>query len=203
MNIPVGIIKFHRELLLTCRIFFVKKIPLFLTLSRKIYFMAVNHLANCTVLEIIKAFKELYKHYLHCGFHIATVHADGEFGPFKSLIEFLPVVPLVNMDASNEHVPDIKRKIRVAKERYRATRHGLPGVESEDILHRSQSPSKLYSPGYIQRFQGVISVLPTPWLPHHYSACRQIVRAFKDPDRVPTMGVLVNLAAANELVPDI
>ena len=46
----------------------------------------------------------------------------------------------------------------------------LPGVESEDILHGSQPTSKLNSPVYIQSFQGGISVLPTPWLPHHHSS---------------------------------
>ena len=38
LNIPVVLIKFHKEVFLTYDILFVKKIPFFLTLSRKIYF---------------------------------------------------------------------------------------------------------------------------------------------------------------------
>ena len=64
----------------------MNKIPFFLTLSQKIYFTEVNHLANCTVPEIFKVFKEVYQYYLHCGFHINKVHADGYFGNLKILI---------------------------------------------------------------------------------------------------------------------
>ena len=109
VNIPVGLIRLHKEVLLTHGIFFVKKIPLFLTLIHKIYFTAVNHPANCTVPEIFKSFKEVYQYSLHYGFRITTVHADDKFGPLRSLIEFLPGGPVVNLAAENEHVPDIKR----------------------------------------------------------------------------------------------
>jgi hypothetical protein len=64
-------------------IFFVNKNPLFLTLSRKITFTAVNHLADRTVLQIFKAFKEIYQYYLQRGFHITVVHTDGEINPLK------------------------------------------------------------------------------------------------------------------------
>ena len=53
------------------------------------------------------------------------MHADGEFRPLKSLLEYLPGGPLVNLDASNEHVPDIERQIRVAKEQCRANCNSL------------------------------------------------------------------------------
>ena len=44
VKIPVELIKFHNKVFLTCNIFFVRKISLFRTLSRKIYFTAANHL---------------------------------------------------------------------------------------------------------------------------------------------------------------
>jgi hypothetical protein len=50
--------KIHKEVFLTRDIFFVNKNPFFLTLSRKITFTAVNHLADRTVPQIFKAFKE-------------------------------------------------------------------------------------------------------------------------------------------------
>jgi hypothetical protein len=94
--------------------------------SRKICFTAVNHLADRTVPKIFKAFKEIYQYYLQRGFHIKTVHANGEFVPLKPLIESMPGGPMVNLASANEHVPEIERKIRVVKERCRATRHSLP-----------------------------------------------------------------------------
>jgi hypothetical protein len=68
----------------------------------------------------------MYQYYLQCGFHITTVHADGEFSPLKTLIESMPGGPMVNLASANEHVPEIERQIRVVKERCRATRHSLP-----------------------------------------------------------------------------
>ena len=107
VNIPVVMIKLHKEVFLTCNIFFVNKIPFFLMLSQKIYFTEVNHLENCTVPEISKSFKDLYQYYLHRGFRITTVHSNGEFGPLKSLIESLPGRILINLAAENKHIPDI------------------------------------------------------------------------------------------------
>jgi hypothetical protein len=120
------LMKLHKEVFLTTGIFFVNKIPFFLTLSRKICFTEVNHLADRTVPQIFKAFKEMHQYYLHRSFHIKTVHADGEFAPLKPLIESIPGGPMVNLASANEHVPDIEWRIWVVKERCQATRHSLP-----------------------------------------------------------------------------
>jgi hypothetical protein len=78
----------------------------------------------------------MYQYYLHRGFHITVVHADGEFAPLKTLIETMPGGPMVNLASANEHVPEIKFRIRVVKERCRATRQRL------DTAPRfTQSPS--------------------------------------------------------------
>jgi hypothetical protein len=53
------------------------------------------------------------------------VHAYGEFAPLTTFIESMPGGPMVNLASSNEHVPEIKRWIRVVKERCRATQHSL------------------------------------------------------------------------------
>ena len=132
--IPVVLITLHKELFLTCDIFFVNKIPLFMMLSQKIYFTAVNHLANRTVPEISKAFKWLYQYYLHRGFCFAILHADESFEALKIHIESLPEEPLVNLTAENEHIPDIEIRIRVLKERCRATGHGLPFQRMPKLL---------------------------------------------------------------------
>jgi hypothetical protein len=108
-KVPMELMKLYKEVFLTTDIFFVNKIPFFFTLSHKICFTAVNHLADSMVPQIFKAFKEMYQYYLHRGFHIKTVHADGEFAPLKPLIESMPGGPMVNLASANEHVPEIKR----------------------------------------------------------------------------------------------
>jgi hypothetical protein len=126
VTVPMELLKLHKEVYMKTDIFFVNKIPFFLTLSRKICFAAVNHLADRTVLQIFKAFKEMYQYYLQRVFHVTMVHADGEFVPLKPLIKSMPDGLLVNLESANEHVPEIERIIRVVKERCRATRHILP-----------------------------------------------------------------------------
>jgi hypothetical protein len=68
----------------------------------------------------------MYQYYLQCGFRIKKMHADGEFAPLKPLIESMSGGPMVNLASANEHVPEIKRRIRVVKEQCWATRHSLP-----------------------------------------------------------------------------
>jgi hypothetical protein len=126
VKVSMELIKLHKEVLLTTYIFFVNKIPFFLKLSRKICFMAVNHIADRTVPQIFKSFKEMFQYYLQRVFHIKTVHAGGEFAPLTPLIESIPGGPVLNLASSNEHVPEIEQRIRVVKERCRATRHSLP-----------------------------------------------------------------------------
>ena len=126
VKIPVDLLRPHKEVFLMVDIFFGNKIPLFLTLIRKICFSAVNHLAYRTVPQIFAAFKEIYQYYLHRGFFITTVHYDGEFVPLQALIASLPGVLMINLASADEHVPKIEQKIRVVKERCRAARNGLP-----------------------------------------------------------------------------
>jgi hypothetical protein len=92
VKVPMELMKLHKEVFLITYIFFVNNIPFFLTLSRKICFTAVNHIVDRTVPQILKAFKEMYQYYLQRGFHIKTVHADGEFAPLKPLIQSIPVI---------------------------------------------------------------------------------------------------------------
>jgi hypothetical protein len=126
VKVPMELMKLHTEVFLTTYIFFFNKIPFFLTLSRNICLTAVNHLADRTVPHIFKAFKDMYQYYFQRGFHIKTVHADGEFAPLRPLIESMPGGPMVNLASANENLPEIERRIRVVKERCRATRHILP-----------------------------------------------------------------------------
>ena len=54
------------------------------------------------------------------------MHSNGEFVPLQALVAALPGRPMINLASDNEHVPEMKQKIRVAKEKCRAARHGLP-----------------------------------------------------------------------------
>jgi hypothetical protein len=138
VKVPKEFLKLHKEVFLTTDIFLVNNIPFFLTLSCKICFTAVNHLADRAVLQIFKAFKEMYQYYLQRGFHITMLHDDGELAPLKTLIEAMKGGPMVNLTSANEHVPEIERWIRVVKERCRETRHSLPFHTTPQAPHCTQ-----------------------------------------------------------------
>jgi hypothetical protein len=126
VKVPKEFIKLHKDMTLTMDIFFVNGIAFVLLLSRIIYFTRVSHLAARKADSILKAFKEIYVFYLHRGFRIQIVLADGEYQPLKPLIEALPYGTRVNLLAKSEHVADIERLIGVVKERARAVRHAMP-----------------------------------------------------------------------------
>jgi hypothetical protein len=105
---PSGAVEAAQRGFLDSRHFLYQQDLFFLTLTRKICFTAVNHLADRTVPQIFKAFKEIYQYYPHHGFRITTVHVDGEFAPLTTLIESMPGGPMVSLASSNEHVPEIE-----------------------------------------------------------------------------------------------
>ena len=100
-------------------------------------FTAVHHLANCTVPQIFNAFKEIFTYYLQRGFRITTIGMDREFSPLKPLIAAMTGGPHANLTSANEHIPGVERRIRLVKERSRATRQGLPfqGIRQLMVIH--------------------------------------------------------------------
>jgi hypothetical protein len=64
VSIPKEIRELHKEVALTIDIFFVNKIPFFLTLSRVLYFTIVTHLPNRSLDQIFKALKGIFYYYL-------------------------------------------------------------------------------------------------------------------------------------------
>ena len=85
----------------------------------------MSHLKGRSASIIVDAFKNIFRFYLQLGFRIPTVHADGEFGALKDLIQNMPAGPIVNLTSGNEHVPEIEKRIRVVKDRSRAFHHSL------------------------------------------------------------------------------
>jgi hypothetical protein len=64
VSIPKEICELCKEVTLTIDIFFVNKIPFFLTLSRVLYFTTVTHLPDRSLDQIFKALKGIFYYYL-------------------------------------------------------------------------------------------------------------------------------------------
>jgi hypothetical protein len=81
IKIPVEIRDGHKFVTISIDIFFINKIIVFITLSRKICFTMVTHLSNRKVDTIFKVFKDVFKYYYQRGFQLMTITEDGEFVP--------------------------------------------------------------------------------------------------------------------------
>ena len=86
----------------------------------------MSDLKGQTAAIIFDAFKAVFRFYIKRGFRIQTVHADGEFGALKDIIQNMPAGPRVNLTSANEYVPEIEQRIRIVKERSCAFCHSLP-----------------------------------------------------------------------------
>jgi hypothetical protein len=126
IDIPKEFLSLHRNVVLTVDMFFVDKIPFFISLSDNICFTGTTHLQNKSGPSLALAFTEIFTIYQRRGFQIRMVYGDGDFEPMRAMIEGLPGNPKLDVTAASEHVATVERKIRVVKERSRALRHSLP-----------------------------------------------------------------------------
>ena len=78
---------------MTADILFVNVILIFISISFKIIFTAVNHLPYSKSNTIFKAFNEIYMYYIKRGFLITIPRVDIEFVPLQALIHNMPGVP--------------------------------------------------------------------------------------------------------------
>jgi hypothetical protein len=107
----------HKEVTLTIDIFFVNKIPFFLTLSRVLYFTTVTHLPDRSLDQIFKALKGIFYYYLQQGFRMIFITGDGEFASLEQFTNLLMGEPWLNLTSANKHKCFIEHRIRVVEER--------------------------------------------------------------------------------------
>ncbi len=117
VSIPKEICELHKEVTLMINIFFVNKIPFFVTLSRVLYFTTVTHLPNKSLGQIFKALKGIFYYYLQQGFRVTFITGDGEFASLKQFTILLKGALCLNLTSVSKHEPFIECHIHVVKER--------------------------------------------------------------------------------------
>ncbi len=126
VEVPKEIRENHKRVTLTVDIFFVNRVPYFITLSLQICFLSVTHMTNKKIVTIFKALKAMHNFYLQRGFQIVFIKGDGEFKPLEEFMLELYGASRLNLTSANKHVPEIERKICVIKEWVRAVMYGMP-----------------------------------------------------------------------------
>eukprot|EP00804_Cyclotella_cryptica_P005871 CCRYP_000147-RA/>CCRYP_000147-RA protein AED:0.12 eAED:0.13 QI:0/0/0/1/0/0/3/0/1214 len=134
--VPQDFVQMHKFLVLTAGVMFVNGIPFLLTRSRGLQLITVEFLPR-RMAKIIGAKLTHVLHLYHrAGFVVQTALMDKEF---DALADQCPTLP-INTTAANEHVPEIKRAIRLVKERARGIENtlpftGLPKLMTIELIH--------------------------------------------------------------------
>jgi hypothetical protein len=126
VKVPKELIKLQQDVELAIDCFFVNKHIFLTTISTKICFTTVTHLAHRTKALIWEALHATYKMYLLCGFRIVVIAGDHEFASISDLVVQLPTAPKLDWAAASQHCGLIERNIRFLKEKIRSLRHSLP-----------------------------------------------------------------------------
>jgi hypothetical protein len=123
VKIPALIVKDHEKVMLATDFFFVQGLPFIHTISRKIKFCTVTPVKNqkkaVLLLEETKTVLDLYQAQ---AFTVVDIHANMDFECIQN--EVRP--RLMNLNAHDDHVGEVKRSIRTIKERVHAYVHSMP-----------------------------------------------------------------------------
>jgi hypothetical protein len=101
---------------------FVNGLPFLVTSSRGLSLVTVEYLPSRTDKHLVHTHQRVFRIYGTAGFVVQVAMMDMEFEKLRNM---LPNVTL-NTTAACEHVREIKRKIRVIKERGRGMINMLP-----------------------------------------------------------------------------
>jgi hypothetical protein len=94
---------------------YVNRIPFFATVSRRhIKFGPAKMLKSEMVATLLEAIKQVKKAYVTRGFIRTNLLAGGQFEPLRAGLDDLAI--MMNCMSRDEHVPKIKRHIRMVKE---------------------------------------------------------------------------------------
>jgi hypothetical protein len=114
VDIQKEIIELNKYVTLAVDIMFVNKLDFMISAARKLKFTTSAYLPRRTKPMLVKSLKNMFNIILHTsrGFKVSTTLMDGQFECLRDQIAGVRL----NTTASDEHIPDIKRKIRSKSE---------------------------------------------------------------------------------------
>ncbi len=126
VTVPKELIKLQQDVELAIDCFFVNKHIFLTTMSTKICFTMVTHLAYWTKELIWEALHASYKMYLLQCFRIVVIAGTHEFASISDLVVQLPTAPKSDWTAASQHCGLIEQNIRFLKEKIRSLSHSPP-----------------------------------------------------------------------------
>ena len=112
----------HKSVTLVADVLFVNGIPFFITISRKICFVDVEHMQSRTANQPSRYLNKALSLYARASYNVEVLFMDMGFDPVSTNMSNVTV----NMTAAHEHVGDIDIELRAVTERGQATLNTLP-----------------------------------------------------------------------------
>jgi len=116
--------KKHGDVTLAMDIMYINEIPFVMTTSWAIHFGTAELIKNKKISTIMIAIKQVIEAYKARGLQVRHILADGKFEHAQKHTEQMGI--MLNITSHDEHVPEIKRFIRMVKERVWAIVNTLP-----------------------------------------------------------------------------
>jgi hypothetical protein len=104
--VPPSIVSTNKFVTLFGDLFFINKVPFFVTVSDHIKFTSTEHIANRKVKQHVLASQHVQAVYAARDFRVKSMLMDGEFVPLKHDLATAGIV--LNTTSANEHVPKIE-----------------------------------------------------------------------------------------------
>jgi hypothetical protein len=130
IQIPRVILDRHRIVTLTVDCMFVNGVPFLVSASRGLNLLTAEHTPSRTAKNLAKGIRRIMDLYACGGFQVGTILMDKEF---ESLCSLVPII-VVNTMVAKEHVPEIKRCIRLIKEQGQGILNTLPYKKMPQLL---------------------------------------------------------------------
>ena len=130
VDIPKEIIDVNQRVTLAADIMFVNSVPFLVSVSRNINLITIEHAPQRTASKLGILLHCIARVYARAGFTVQTILMDNDF---KKVRDHVPMLAL-NTPAANKNIGDIKRRIRVVKERSRGIICTLPYAKIPQII---------------------------------------------------------------------
>jgi hypothetical protein len=125
IEIPEELISQNCKIDLCIDIMYVNKRGFMTTINQTIRFRSALPIQNRTHEEYFRVLDMVLQLYNSAGFHIKTIHCDGEFRAMMDKVKD-DLGVCMNFTNALDHVPEAERNNRTIKERVRAAYHRLP-----------------------------------------------------------------------------
>jgi hypothetical protein len=122
IEIPEELISQNCEIDLCIDIMYVNKCGFMTMIDQKIRFRSALPIENCTHEEYYRVLDMVLRLYNSAGFHIKTIHCDGEFCAMIDKVKY-DLGVCMNFTNALDHVPEAERNNRTIKERVQVAYH--------------------------------------------------------------------------------